>query len=173
MANKGLNIVILAGNVCADPELRTTQGGQSILNLRLATNDSYKDRDGAWQDTVEYHNVALWGPRADALSKFVVKGSSLTVHGKLKTSSWEKDGIKRFKTEIIANEIVLPKRSEGGGEGGHDGGEQRQQGGGYARGNGGGQRSQGRQQAPAQAPPADDGDDFDAGGFGGDSDIPF
>lgn len=104
---EGLNRVMLLGNLGSDPEYRVTQGGQSVLNLRLATSEKYLDRDKQRQERTEWHNVVIWGNRADALSKILTKGSRIYVEGALRTTSYEKDGGKRYKTEIVASNILL------------------------------------------------------------------
>ena len=104
----GLNRVMLLGNLGADPELRSTSGGQAILKFRLATSESYLDRNRTRQDRTEWHNVVVWGKRAEGLSKILNKGSRLFVEGSLRTSSYEdRDGNKRYKTEINAFNILL------------------------------------------------------------------
>jgi single-strand DNA-binding protein len=119
---EGLNRVQLFGNLGADPELRVTQGGQSVLNIRLATTESYLDKDKNRQEKTEWHSVVLWGKRAEALSKILTKGSKILVEGGLRTSSYDdKDGNKRYKTEISATNIILA----GGGGGGNGGGGSR------------------------------------------------
>jgi single-strand DNA-binding protein len=106
--SEGLNNAQLLGNLGADPELRFTQGGQAVMNLRLCTNTRYKDRDGQWQDRQEWHAVVVWGPRAEALSKILTKGSSCYIEGEIRTSSYDdKEGVKRYKTEIHANKVIL------------------------------------------------------------------
>jgi single-strand DNA-binding protein len=155
---EGLNRVMLIGNLGADPELRVTPGGQAILKLRLATNESYLDRNNVRQERTEWHRVTVWGRRAEALGKILQKGDSLFVEGRLQTSSYEKNGEKRYSTEVVANNIVLPGR--GRGEGGGGGGS----------GGGGGRPSQ------STEPPADDFGDpggGSPGGGGSDDDIPF
>jgi single stranded DNA-binding protein len=117
---EGLNRVMLLGNLGADPELRVTPGGQAVLKLRLATNESYMDRNNVRQERTEWHRVTVWGRRAEALGKFLQKGDSLFVEGRLSTSSYEKNGEKRYSTEVVANNIVLPGRGKG--EGARDGG---------------------------------------------------
>jgi single-strand DNA-binding protein len=114
---EGLNRVMLLGNLGADPELRVTPGGQAVLKLRLATNESYLDRNNVRQERTEWHRVTVWGRRAEALGKILQKGDSLLVEGRLQTSSYEKNGEKRYSTEVVANNIVLPGGGRGRGEG--------------------------------------------------------
>ena len=173
---EGLNKVMLLGNLGADPELKMTQGGQSVLKLRLATTETYLDKNQTRQEKTEWHSVTLWGKRGEALAKFLTKGERIFVEGSLRTSSYEKNGEKRYSTEINATNIILAGRGKGAGAGDDTGG-----GGGYERrpqGNpssagGGGNRDQGRQ--PQSAPPAtaDDFGDYSGGGGGGDDEIPF
>jgi single-strand DNA-binding protein len=116
--SNGINKVILLGNLGADPELRFTQGGQGVLNIRLCTTTRYKDRDGDWKEREEWHGVVVWGARAEGLSKFLGKGDKVYVEGELRTSSWDdkKSGEKRYKTEIHASEII-PCSGKGNGAG--------------------------------------------------------
>lgn len=171
---EGLNRVMLLGNLGADPELRYTQGGQAVLNLRLATTESYLDKDRVRKERTDWHSVVIWGKRGEALAKFLAKGSTIFVEGSIRSSSYEdRDGNKRYKTEINATNVILAGRGGGGGrsvereEGGF---EPRGGGGGGAgggpRGGGGGGRAPSRDDD--QGPP----DDFGYGG-GGDDDIPF
>ena len=126
---EGLNKAILVGNLGMDPELKFTQSGQAILRMRLATTESYVDRNKERQERTEWHTVILWGNRAEALSKILTKGRGICVEGRIQTRSWEdKDGNKRYSTEINATNIVLLPggRRDGGGEGyggGDSGGE--------------------------------------------------
>jgi single-strand DNA-binding protein len=170
----GLNRVMLMGNLGADPELRMTSGGQAVLKLRLATAETYLDRNRNRQERTEWHSVVVWGKRAEALGKILSKGSRLFVEGSLRTSSYDdRDGNKRYKTEIVANNIILSGRSGGGG-----GREAYEGGGGDFAGSGGGGGGGGREQYGGPASGASD-PDFDArdgGGFGAppdDDDIPF
>ena len=118
---EGLNRVMLLGNLGADPELKMTSGGTAVLKMRLATSETYLDRNKVRQERTEWHNVVVWGRRAEALGKFLTKGSRLFVEGGLRTSSYDdRDGNKRYKTEIVANNIILAGR--GGGGGGRDSG---------------------------------------------------
>ena len=105
---EGLNKVLLIGNLGADPELSYTQSSQAVLKLRLATNESFVNKAGERQERTEWHRVVVWGKRAEALSKFLSKGRQLYIEGRLQTRSWEdKDGQKRYATDIVATEIVL------------------------------------------------------------------
>src|ERR1044072_6092502 len=97
---EGLNLVLLLGNLGADPELRMTSGGQAVLKLRLATSETYLDRNKVRQERTEWHSVVVWGKRAEALSKFLTKASRIFVEGGIRTSSYEdKEGQKRYRTE--------------------------------------------------------------------------
>lgn len=139
---EGLNKVMLIGNLGQQPELRTTTNGQSVMTLRLATNERYKNRDGEWTDRTEWHTVVVWGKRAEGLSKIVNKGTHLYVEGKLQTRQWEdREGQKRYTTEVVARQILLLGR-KGGGNNDHGGapppGDDDYNGGGYGDGGGGG-----------------------------------
>jgi single-strand DNA-binding protein len=143
---EGLNRVMLLGNLGADPELRFTQGGQAVLNMRLATTESYLDKDKVRRERTDWHNVVVWGKRGEALAKILTKGSSLFIEGSLRTSSYDdRDGNKRYKTEIIANNVLLTGRGGGRGAPAEDGMPMDSGdfgggggGGGYERGGGGG-----------------------------------
>lgn len=118
---EGLNRVILLGNLGADPELRSTSGGTAVLKLRLATSESYLDRNKQRQERTEWHRVVIWGRRAEALGKILTKGDRILIEGSLRTSSYDdKDGNKRYTTEVIAANVVLG--GGGGGRGGRGGG---------------------------------------------------
>lgn len=104
---EGVNKVILLGNLGADPDLRSTQGGQSVLRLRLATTERYMDQNKEWKERTEWHNVTVWGKRGEALHRILTKGSTIYVEGGLRTTSYDKDGTKVYKTEVVAQNIVL------------------------------------------------------------------
>ena len=113
---EGLNKVMLIGNLGQDPELRYTQSGTAVLNLRLATNQRWKDQSGEWKDRTEWHSVIVWAKRGEALNKILSKGSSIYVEGRLQTRSWEdKSGNKRYTTEIVAEDVILLGGRGGGG----------------------------------------------------------
>jgi len=116
----GLNRVYLLGNLGQDPELRATQSGQSVLSLRMATNERFKNNEGEWVDRAEWHSVVVWGKRAEALKKILSKGSPIMVEGRIQTRKWEdKEGNVRYTTEIIAREVLLlGRKGDGGGGGG-------------------------------------------------------
>jgi single-strand DNA-binding protein len=113
---EGYNRVCLLGNLGADPELRMTNGGQAVLKLRLATSEKYLDREKQRQEKTEWHSVVIWGRRAEALAKILTKGSRIFVEGSLRTTSYEnKEGTKVYRTEIVAQNILL----QGGGQRGN------------------------------------------------------
>lgn len=188
---EGLNRVMLLGNLGADPELRVTQGGQAVLNLRLATTETYLDRDKVRRERTDWHSVVVWGKRGEALAKILSKGSSIFIEGSLRTSSYDdREGNKRYKTEVVANNILLTGGRGGAGgravvdeAGGGGGGGYEQRRGNYGGGGGGGQdrgappagggqdRGSPDRGAPDRGAPADaPADDF---GYGSDDDIPF
>lgn len=103
-----VNKVILVGNIGRDCELRYTQGGSAVATLNLATTDSWKDRSGQRQEKTEWHKVVLWGTAAEKLSEYLKKGKQIYVEGRLQTRQWDdKDGNKRYTTEIKSDNIVL------------------------------------------------------------------
>ena len=127
--SEGLNKAILLGNLGADPELRMTNSGTAILNLRLATSESYLDTNKQRQERTEWHRITVWGKRAEGLGKILKKGDRILVEGRIQTSSYDdKDGNKRYTTEIVATNVVL---SGGGKPGGGGGSSSRTSGGGY------------------------------------------
>src|SRR5688572_7137323 len=120
---EGLNRVMLLGNLGADPELRMTSGGQAVLKLRLATSETYMDKNRQRQERTEWHNVVIWGKRAEALAKILTKGSRISVEGGLRTSNYEdRDGNKRYRTEVVSMNILLQGSGGGGGRAGGGGG---------------------------------------------------
>lgn len=108
--SNGINRVVLFGNLGSDPELRMTNGGQPVLNMRLATTETYLDRNKVRQEQTEWHNVVLWGKRAEALAKILSKGSRVLIEGAIRTTNYEpkdRPGEKRYRTDIVARNVVL------------------------------------------------------------------
>jgi single-strand DNA-binding protein len=111
----GVNKVILIGNLGADPELRYTPGGQPVANFRIATSETWVDKQGQKQERTEWHRIVAWGKLAELCGEYLAKGRQVFIEGKLQTRQWEdRDGNKRFTTEIQAREITfLGSRGEG------------------------------------------------------------
>lgn len=111
----GVNKVILVGNIGKDPEVRYLDGGVAVANFPLATSESYKDKSGNRVEQTEWHNVVLWRGLAEVTEKYLKKGGQVYIEGKIRTRSWDdKDGIKRYTTEIVAdNMTMLGGRKEG------------------------------------------------------------
>lgn len=129
----GVNKVILIGNLGADPEVRFTPGGQAVANFRIATNESWTDKNGQKQERTEWHRIVVWGKLAELCGEYLKKGRQAYVEGRLQTREWtDKEGKKNYTTEIVANTVQFlgggPGRSggEGGGfSGGGQGGGRR------------------------------------------------
>lgn len=168
----GVNKVILVGHLGADPDMRYTPSGQGVCELRLATSESWNDKNGQRQERTEWHRVVVWGKRAEICSKYLAKGRQVYIEGRIQTRNYDdKDGNKRYITEVIANDVQFlgggGAGGGGGGRGGGGGGGGRDEpppdmgdfggggGGGYGGGGGGGYGGGG------------------GGGGGGDDDIPF
>lgn len=118
---RSVNQVILMGNLTRDPELRQTPSGQSVVSFSLALNRSYKDQSGEWQEATDYIDVSAWGPLAERVAQYMSKGRRCLVQGRLQSRSWEQDGQKRSKVEVLASDVTfLDGRGEGG-EGGSAG----------------------------------------------------
>ncbi|HTS58721.1 MAG TPA: single-stranded DNA-binding protein [Terriglobales bacterium] len=116
---KSVNKVILVGNVGKDPEVRYSQSGTPVANFSLATNERFKDRNDAWQDRTEWHNIVAWQRLAEIVGEYVAKGSKVYVEGKLQTTSWEdrQSGERKYRTEIVARDLLLlGPRGNGGGD---------------------------------------------------------
>ena len=181
---RGINKVILVGNLGNDPDTKYTQAGMAITRISLATTSVRKDKDGNQQERTEWHRVVFFGKLGEIAGEYLRKGSSVYVEGELRYDKYTgQDGVEKYTTDIVANEMQMlggrgeggggggmggdrpqrqqaPRQQQGGGQGGY--GNQDQGGGGY----GGGQRQQQRQ-APAQQQSAPPMDDF------ADDDIPF
>jgi single-strand DNA-binding protein len=116
---KGVNKVFLLGRLGKDPEMKATQGGMTIANFTLATSDRTKDAQGNWQDHTEWHNLVAFQRTAEIVRDYCKKGSQIFVEGKIQTRSWEdKEGHKKYWTEILVNDLSLLDGKPGGGEGG-------------------------------------------------------
>jgi single-strand DNA-binding protein len=148
-----VNKVILVGNLGADPELKYTPSSRPLCNLRIATTDVFKDKSGQKQERTEWHRVTVWGDTAENCNKYLSKGRSVYVEGRLQTRSYDKDGQKHWATDIVADKVVFLGSGGGGGGGG---GEGRRPGGSAPRGDSG---------------PPDEGDSGPPPGS--DDDIPF
>ena len=116
----GVNKVILVGNLGADPDMRYTPSGQGVCELRLATSESWNDKNGQRQERTEWHRIVVWGKRAEVCSKYLAKGRQVYVEGRIQTRTYDdKDGNKRYITEIIAHDVQFL------GGGGREGGQGR------------------------------------------------
>src|SRR5947207_37250 len=124
---RSFNQVILMGNLTRDPELRQTPNGQSVCSFSLALNRSYKGSDGNWQEATDYVDIVCWGPLAERVAQYVTKGRPVLAHGRLQSRSWEQEGQKRSKVEVVAQDVTfLGSRSGGeggGGAGSYDNGD--------------------------------------------------
>jgi single-strand DNA-binding protein len=104
---RSFNQVILMGNLTRDPELRTTPNGTSVCSFSLALNRSYKGADGNWQEATDYIDVVAWGPLGERVSQYLSKGRPCLVNGRLQSRSWEQDGQKRNKVEVVAQDVTV------------------------------------------------------------------
>jgi single-strand DNA-binding protein len=114
----GVNKAILVGNLGRDPELRTTPNGQSVVNFTLATSETWTDKSGERVERTEWHRIVVWGRTAEMCNQYLSKGRTVYVEGRIQTREWEdKDGNKRYTTEINANTVnfIGPRTSSGGG----------------------------------------------------------
>jgi single-strand DNA-binding protein len=188
MASRGVNKVIIVGNLGNDPEIRYMPNGNAVANLSIATSESWKDQQGAQQERTEWHKVTMYRRLAEIAGEYLKKGSQIFIEGKLQTRKWQdQQGNDRYTTEIIADNMqMMGSGGQGGGQnaqggGGHQQRPAQQNAGGQAaydqskpqQNSGGGQggynqnSQQSQQQAPQQAPKMSEPDiDFD-------DDIPF
>lgn len=114
---RSFNQVILMGNLTRDPELRTIPSGQSVCSFSLALNRSFKGQDGNWQEATDYVDVVAWGPLGERVAQYLSKGRPALINGRIQSRSWEQDGQKRSKVEIVAQDVTFL-----GGRGDGDGG---------------------------------------------------
>jgi len=110
-----INKAMLFGNLTRDPELRALPSGMNVVNFSIATNRTYKDRDGKKQEQTDFHNVVVFGRQADLVNQYLKKGSSVFVEGRMQTRSWEKDGEKKYRTEVVADRVQFGPKASGGG----------------------------------------------------------
>jgi len=168
---RGINKVILIGNLGADPETRAMPSGMTVANINVATSENWKDKQsGENKERTEWHKVALFGRLGEIAGEYLKKGSKVYIEGSLRTRKWQdKQGNDRYTTEIIANEMQMLDSRGGGGMGGGGGGD-------FGGGGGGGGGRGKQQQSPPDdfdqgGPPAGGGSDKGGGEF--DDDIPF
>ncbi len=109
-----VNSVTLIGNLGRDPEIRKTPSGASVCSFSIATTEKYTDKQGQRQEETEWHNITAWNKQADAMGQYLRKGSTVYIEGKLKTQSWEDNGVKKFKTDIVVKNFqFLDSKPEG------------------------------------------------------------
>ena len=117
-----VNKVILVGNLGADPELKYTPSNRALCNLRIATTEVFKDKGGQRQEKTEWHRVTVWGDQAENCSKYLAKGRSVYIEGRLQTRSYDKDGQKHYATDVVADRVVFLGSGGGAAAGGGEGG---------------------------------------------------
>ncbi|MCK5021660.1 MAG: single-stranded DNA-binding protein [Candidatus Pacebacteria bacterium] len=115
-----LNKVILIGNLTRDPELKALPSGNQVVNFSIATNSVWRDKEGNKKEAVEFHNIVSFGKQAENIAQYMKKGSSLLVEGRLQTQSWEADGIKKYRTEIVADKVQFGPKRDGGASNNYD-----------------------------------------------------
>lgn len=161
---RGVNKVILVGNLGKDPEVRYMPSGGAVTNVTIATSESWTDKNtNEKKEKTEWHNVVFFNKLAEIVGQYLKKGAQVYVEGSLRTRKWEKDGIDRYTTEIVASDMQMLGGKASGGTANMDGGGSSS---GYAPRSGGGSSSRGQSQSAAPMPSQD------AGGFE-DDDIPF
>lgn len=108
-----LNKAMVYGNLTRDPEMKALPSGMQVCSFSLATNRVYNDRDGKRQEAADYHNIVVFGKQAENCAKYLTKGSSTYVEGRMQTRSWEKDGVKQYRTEVIADRVQFGPKGSG------------------------------------------------------------
>jgi single-strand DNA-binding protein len=121
-----LNKATIIGNLGKTPELRKTTGGNPVTDFSVATTERYNDKQGVKQEVTEWHNIVVWGKLAEIAAQYLKKGSSVYVEGKIQTQSWDKDGQKHYKTEIVASNFQMLDKMEQSQQSGGFGGNQQQ-----------------------------------------------
>ena len=114
---RSFNQVTLMGNLTRDPELRTTPNGATVCSFSLALNRSYKNGEGNWTEVTDYVDIVAWGPLGERVAQYLTKGRPALVSGRLQSRSWEQDGQKRSKVEVVANDVTFLGGAPGGGAG--------------------------------------------------------
>ncbi len=107
MAGRGVNKVILIGNLGADPELRYTASGTAVAKFRIATTETYNDRQGNRQERTDWHRITAWGKLAEICGQYLSKGRQVYIEGSIRNDSWEQDGVKRYSYEIVAQNMQM------------------------------------------------------------------
>lgn len=115
--SRSLNKVQLIGNLGKDPELKYTPSGVAVATFSIATSESWKDQDGNQQEKTEWHNIVAWRKLAEICGEYLKKGKKVYLEGKLQTRNYEKDGIKRYVTEIVADQLIMLDGGGGAGKG--------------------------------------------------------
>ncbi|GMQ95420.1 MAG: single-stranded DNA-binding protein [Patescibacteria group bacterium] len=110
-----LNKAIIIGNLTRDPEMRSLPSGASVTTFSIATNRVWKDKDGNKKESAEYHNIVVFGRQAETSAQYLKKGQSVLVEGRLQTRSWESEGVKKYRTEIVADRVQFGPKAGGGG----------------------------------------------------------
>lgn len=113
-----LNKAFVYGNLTRDPEMRSLPSGVQVASFSIATNRVWKDKNGAKQESAEYHNIVVFGRQAETSAQYLKKGSSVLVEGRMQTRSWEADGQKKYRMEIVADRVQFGPRAGGASEGG-------------------------------------------------------
>ncbi len=108
-----LNKAMVYGNLTRDPEMKALPSGMNVCSFSLATNRVYNDRDGKRQEAVDYHNIVVFGKQAENCAKYLTKGSSTYVEGRMQTRSWDKDGQKQYRTEVVADRVQFGPKGSG------------------------------------------------------------
>ncbi len=109
-----LNKAIVYGNITRDPELKSLPSGMAVCNFSLATNRVWKDKSGAKQESVDYHNIVLFDKKAELAHQYLKKGSSVLIEGRMQTQSWESEGVKKYRTEIVGDTMQFGPRAVAG-----------------------------------------------------------
>jgi len=114
---RSFNQVILMGNLTRDPELKAIPSGQSVVSFGLALNRSYKDASGEWKEATDFVDVTAWGPLAERVAQYCQKGKQVLVNGRIQSRSWEQEGQKRSKVEVLAQDVTFLGSGPGGNSG--------------------------------------------------------